>query len=78
MARVLGAGYTDAYRRLNPDVVGPTMPAAAPSVRLDYLMLGPDLAPALVACGHGGLEPSLLWAASDHLPLVVDLDLSGT
>lgn len=78
VARVLGEGYTDAYRRLNPDVVGPTMPAAAPSVRLDYLMLGPDLAPALVACGHGGLEPSLLWAASDHLPLVVDLDLAGT
>ena len=40
VARVLGEGYTDAYRRLNPDVVGPTMPAAAPSVRLDYLMLG--------------------------------------
>ena len=54
------------------------MPAAAPSVRLDYLMLGPELAPAVVACGHSTVEPSLLWAASDHLPLVADLDLSQT
>ncbi len=76
IGRVLGDGYADAYRRLHPDVVGPTMPAAAPSVRLDYLMLGPELAPAVVACGHGTVEPSLLWAASDHLPLVADLDLS--
>ncbi len=78
IGRVLGDGFTDAYRRVNPDVVGPTMPAGAPSVRLDYVMLGPDLARGLVACGHGALEPSLLWAASDHLPLVVDLDLSAT
>ena len=78
VGRILGDGYTDAYRRLNPDVVGPTMPAAAPSVRLDYLMLGRDLAPSLVACWHGELEPSLLWAASDHLPLVADLDLAVT
>ena len=29
--------------------------------------------------GSGFLPaPSLLWAASDHLPLVVDLDLAGT
>jgi endonuclease/exonuclease/phosphatase family metal-dependent hydrolase len=76
MARVLGEGFTDAYRREHPDVVGPTMPAAAPSVRLDYLLLGADLVPAMVACSHGAAEPSLLWAASDHLPVVLDLDLS--
>ncbi len=78
IGRVLGDGFADAYRRLHPDVVGPTMPAAAPSVRLDYLMLGPELAPTVVACGHSTVEPSLLWAASDHLPLVADLDLSQT
>lgn len=78
MARALGAGFTDAYRRRHPDVVGPTMPAAAPSVRLDYLLLGEDLVPAMVDCGHGTAEPSLLWAASDHLPVVLDLDLSRT
>ena len=79
VARVLGEGYTDAYRRLNPDVVGP-----------DDAGGGPERPPRLPdarrrtsrrrwwPAAHGGLEPSLLWAASDHLPLVVDLDLSGT
>ena len=74
---VLAEGFTDAFRRQNPDVVGATMPVAAPSVRLDYLMLGRDLAPALVACSHGSVELPSLLAASDHLPVVADLDLGG-
>jgi endonuclease/exonuclease/phosphatase family metal-dependent hydrolase len=75
---VLEEGFTDAFRRQNPDVVGATMPAAAPSVRLDYLMLGRALVPALVACSHGQVELPSLLAASDHLPVVADLDLAGS
>lgn len=74
--RVLAGGYTDAYRRLNPDQPGPTMPALAPTVRLDYLMLGPGLVAGVSGCRVGTGEPSLLTAASDHLPVVMDLDLA--
>jgi endonuclease/exonuclease/phosphatase family metal-dependent hydrolase len=75
LRRVLDDGFTDAYRRAHPDDVGPTMPAVAPSVRLDYLLLGEALVPAMAGCRIGGPEPSVLWAASDHLPVVLDLDV---
>lgn len=75
--RVLAAGYTDAFRRLNPSKPGSTMPALAPTVRLDYLMLGPGLVPGIERCRIPDLEPSLLTAASDHLPVVMDLHLAA-
>jgi len=73
--RVLDAGFVDAFRLLNPKEPGQTMPAIAPTVRLDYVMVGPDLVPAVTACRVGEVDRSLLVAASDHVPLVVDLDL---
>lgn len=72
---VLAGGFTDGFRHLNPGLVGSTMPVAAPSVRLDYLMIGRDLLPALVACGPGSVPFAKLLAASDHVPVVADLDL---
>ena len=74
--RILAAGYTDAFRHLNPSNPGPTMPALAPTVRLDYLMLGPGLLAGIAGCHIPDAEPSLLTAASDHLPVVMDLDLA--
>lgn len=74
VASLLADGYTDGFRHLNPGLVGPTMPVAAPSVRLDYLMVGPDLVPALVACGLGSVPYPKLLAASDHLPVVLDME----
>ncbi len=73
IAAVTEAGYVDAYRRLHPDIPGFTMPSVAPSVRLDYFMLGPDLVPALRTCEpmSAGAERAL---ASDHLALVAELD----
>jgi len=74
MARLLGAGFVDAYRALNPTSPGGTMPADAPSVRLDYVLAGRDLASRVTACAIGVADPVLLAAASDHLPLVLDLE----
>lgn len=75
MTAVASRQFGDAYRILHPTDPGPTMPAADPSVRLDYVLLGPALVQDLVGCGLAHLEPSLLVRASDHLPVVAELDL---
>ena len=73
MQRLLAAGLVDAYRRLNPTTPGATIPSDAPSVRLDYFLVGPGLAPGVGACSIATGDPVLLAAASDHLPLVLEL-----
>ncbi len=75
MSTLLEAGYVDAYRRLHATEPGATMPSAVPVVRLDYTLLGPDVADRLDACAPSTLDPTLLMQASDHLPLVTTLDL---
>ncbi len=75
MTAVAARQFGDAFRILHPTDPGPTMPAADPSVRLDYVLLGPALVQDLVACGLPDLEPSLLVRASDHLPVIAELDL---
>jgi endonuclease/exonuclease/phosphatase family metal-dependent hydrolase len=74
MERLLGAGFVDAYRRLNPSTPGGTIPSGAPSVRLDYFLVGPALMPCVVTCAIARADPTLLAAASDHLPLVLELE----
>ena len=73
--RVLDAGFVDAFRLLDPKEPGATMPAIAPTVRLDYVMVGPELVPAVTMCRLGEVDRALLIAASDHVPLVAELDL---
>ena len=73
VARVLASGFVDAFRLLTPGDPGATLPAAAPTVRLDYVMLGPSLVPQARSCAIGQADPALLLAASDHLPLVLEL-----
>ena len=46
----------------------------APVVRLDYFMVGEDVAPAVRSCSIATLSSSLMTTASDHLPLVTVLD----
>ena len=72
--RVLAAGFIDAFRRLHPHDPGLTLPTVRPTVRLDYFMLGSDLAQAATACEAGAVEQGLLLAASDHLPLTLVLE----
>lgn len=77
MGSLYEAGYVDAFRSLHPDEPGLTMPAMAPSVRLDYVLVSAGLASSVVSCRVGGADPSELGAASDHLPLVAELDVPG-
>ncbi len=67
------AGWVDAFRRLHPDEHGYTLPAVDPQVRLDYLMVPASLIDRVSACGPAG-DVRLAPVASDHLPLVADID----
>lgn len=71
--RILAAGFVDAFRRLHPTGGGATLPAAAPVVRLDYILTGRDLAAAVSACDIGSARHDDLVLASDHLPVVAEL-----
>ena len=75
--RLIGSGFVDAYRRLNPGTYGATIPSDLPAVRLDYFLLGTAIAPRLVACDLASGDPVLLATASDHLPLVLELASDG-
>ncbi len=77
MERLLSTGLVDAYRLLNPTLPGATIPSSAASVRLDYFLVGPALVPSIAACSVGTADPTLLAAASDHLPLVLELEADG-
>jgi exonuclease III len=70
--RILAAGFVDAFRRLHPTGMGATIPAAAPVVRLDYVLTGSDLTDAVSACDIGAARREDLVMASDHLPVVVE------
>ena len=52
----------------------PTFPAAKPRHRLDVIFASPELS--VVPGGAVELDPADLVAATDHLPVWVDLDLS--
>ena len=73
--RLLAEGFEDAFRTCHPSESGSTMPAVAPTVRLDYMMVGPGLRPGLAACDLADVDPALLVRASDHVPVVLDLDV---
>jgi exodeoxyribonuclease III len=77
MEQLLATGLVDAFRALNPTLPGSTIPSGSASVRLDYFLVGPALVPHVAACSVGVADPALLAAASDHLPLVLDLE-TGT
>lgn len=74
MTAVAGAGFKDAFRTANPGVAGLTLPSGAPVIRLDYVMLDESLAGCVAACRTGEPGP-VAAAASDHLPVIVELDV---
>jgi endonuclease/exonuclease/phosphatase family metal-dependent hydrolase len=67
------AGYVDSYRRIHPQALGFTCPAAAPAGRIDYIFASSDLAERLETCypivNGDGLPGS---QASDHLALAAE------
>lgn len=73
LAQVKRAGFTDCFRACQPRADGFTVPAHAPTVRLDYCFASPVLARNLCACAPLTAAPAP--HASDHLPLVTDFEL---
>jgi exodeoxyribonuclease-3 len=72
---MLDASYVDAFRQLHPrEEPGFTFPTWDPHVRLDFAFLPSAWAPRLKACTVPRLDEAVA-AASDHLPLLVDLDV---
>ena len=71
---MLDAGYLDGYRFLHPDDKGYTFPIWDPHLRLDYLFLPQRFADRLKAC-EVVREPDVVARASDHLPLVAQLEI---
>jgi exodeoxyribonuclease-3 len=68
---VLDAGYTDAFRQLQPDLVGHTFPTWDPHVRLDYLFVPATSASRVTRCQV--FSANEVREASDHFPLIAEL-----
>jgi exodeoxyribonuclease-3 len=68
---VLDAGYGDAFRHLQPDVVGYTFPTWDPHVRLDYLFVPRPFVDRVACCEV--VSSDEVRAASDHHPLLAEL-----
>lgn len=69
---ILSAGYVDAFRHLQPDLVGSTFPTADPHIRLDYLFVPENFADAVRSCTV--VTTPRTAEASDHYPLLAELD----
>ncbi len=70
VARVLAAGYADAWAAAAEGGDGATWPAPSPRVRIDYLFVPPTLQGRLVACRVPDSE--LACTASDHRPVLAE------
>jgi len=74
--KIMGeAKYVDGYRRLHPEKKGYTFPVWDPHLRLDYAFLPEEFANRLLGCEVLDQSPKAL-VASDHFPLLVQLDFS--
>jgi len=71
----LDAGYLDGYRMLHKEEKGYTFPTWDPHVRLDYVFVPKLFADRLVKCEVITEPEDVIKAASDHLPLLVELDV---
>lgn len=74
VAQILKAGYNDAYAAAGHLAhSGSTFPAAMPERRIDYIFLPGPLHGALRSCSP--YSESLAAMASDHLPVVAEIDV---
>ncbi len=73
IGRLLAEGFVDAFRWCRGDADGTTMPAIAPSVRLDYFLVGRAVVPWIADCRVVPSTAPSIISASDHLPVVLDL-----
>ncbi|MEP6919871.1 MAG: endonuclease/exonuclease/phosphatase family protein [bacterium] len=72
---MLDAGYVDGYRKLHPDIKGYTFPTWDPHLRLDYVFLPKAFADRLKSC-EVVTQPETVASASDHFPLIAQLDVA--
>jgi exodeoxyribonuclease-3 len=70
---MLDAAYADAYRMLHPDQPGFTFPTWDPQVRLDFVFVPQPSLPRVKSCEV--VFDRTAAAASDHLPLLAEIDL---
>jgi exodeoxyribonuclease-3 len=73
---MLDAGYADGFRLLNPDIKGYTFPTWDPHLRLDYVFVPSSFATGLKACEVVD-HPVGVSTASDHLPLLAELEITN-
>ena len=71
---MLDAGYGDGFRTLHPDDKGYTFPTWDPHVRLDYVFVPRAFMKQLKSCEVITEPRERVRAASDHCPLVVELN----
>jgi endonuclease/exonuclease/phosphatase family metal-dependent hydrolase len=71
---MLDAAYADGYRMLHPDHPGFTFPTWDPHLRLDFVFVPQSSLPRLRSC-EVVVGPAAT-AASDHLPVLAELDLA--
>jgi endonuclease/exonuclease/phosphatase family metal-dependent hydrolase len=69
---ILDAGYVDAFKYRQPDVIGYTFPTRAPHVRLDYLFVPAPFVSRVATCRVAVSDEAR--KASDHFPLFSELD----
>jgi endonuclease/exonuclease/phosphatase family metal-dependent hydrolase len=72
---LLEAGYADAFRTLHEGDDGYTFPTWNPHVRLDYLFTPERYVNRLLAC-EVRRDDANAKDASDHFPLLVDIDMA--
>ena len=71
----LDAGYLDCYRMTHKEEKGYTFPTWDPHVRLDYAFVPKVFADRILKCEVVTEPEAMMKAASDHLPLLVELKL---
>jgi len=69
------SGYIDGYRTLHAAEKGYTFPVWDPHLRLDYVFLPRQFAGRLLNCGV--ITEAAKTKASDHLPLLAEVELDG-
>jgi endonuclease/exonuclease/phosphatase family metal-dependent hydrolase len=71
---MLDAGYADGFRTLHPDDKGYTFPTRDPHVRLDYVFAPRGFVSRLLKCEVITEPTERIRAASDHCPLLAELE----
>jgi endonuclease/exonuclease/phosphatase family metal-dependent hydrolase len=72
---MLDGGYADSYRSLHPEVKGYTFPTWDPHIRFDYVFTPANFMERIKSCQVID-NKALASAASDHFPLLVQLDIA--